>query len=142
MPKASFFFAACLLATILFAFNAHSTPIILPSAAAICMLISMGVWQAEAARFTLTGKQLASLDSVLVTSNCGLHDDGVIYTGMNLAGTAIRSAGFFYQTIQVRGNHDDERSASAILCGRNMETSPNDVFLHHKFPIMYGSMSY
>jgi hypothetical protein len=94
MPKASFFFAACLLATILFAFNAHSTPIILPSAAAICMLISMGVWQAEAARFTLTGKQLASLDSVLVTSDCGLHDDGVIYTGMNPAGTAIRSAGF------------------------------------------------
>ena len=69
MPKASFFLAASLLATLLFAFIAPPTSKILISAAAIFSFLSMRDGQAETASFTTTVNQITTLGPDLVIFN-------------------------------------------------------------------------
>jgi hypothetical protein len=87
--------------------------------------VSMGDGQAQAANFTTTVNQIATLHPELVIFNGDLEDNGVTSTEMNPMVAAIKNEGLFNQTFLVRGNHDDEISGSAALWESYFETSPN-----------------
>ena len=125
MIKASVFFAASLLATILFVVRAPSTLTNRRSTTDTFSFVSMGDGQAEAANFATTVNQIATLQPDLVIFNGDLESNGVVSTEMNPMVTAIKNAGLFNQTFLVRGNHDNQVNGSSTLWESYFETSPN-----------------
>jgi hypothetical protein len=125
MVKTSILSIASLLATILFLVFAPLPSTKPGSAADAFSFASMGDGQANAAKFTITVNQIASLHPDFVIFNGDLENNGVISTEMNPMIDALRNAGLFDQTFLVRGNHDNVISGSAGLWESYFETPPN-----------------
>jgi hypothetical protein len=125
MYKTSLIFTASLLVAILFAPDALSKSTIPESDTGTFSFVSMGDGQAQAAIFTTTVNQIATLNPDLVIFNGDLESTGVANAEINPMVTAIKDAGLFNQTFLVRGNHDNVISGSAALWETYFETDPN-----------------
>jgi hypothetical protein len=125
MPRSSSFFAACLLATTLFAFITFSTSIIPVSAASAFTFASIGDSHAQTANFTNTINQIKTLNPDLIIHNGDYENDGVVSSEMNAMTTVLKNASLFNNAFIVRGNHDDHVSGSAALWETYFSTSPN-----------------
>ena len=123
--KTSLFFFAILLVVSIFALIAPSKSIIPVSASEPFSFVSMGDGQANAAIFTTTVNQIATLNPDLIIFNGDLENGGVVNAEINPMVTAIKNAGLFNQTFLVRGNHDNVISGSAALWESYFETAPN-----------------
>ncbi|MFH2040716.1 MAG: Ig-like domain-containing protein, partial [Chloroflexota bacterium] len=86
---------------------------------------SMGDASAEAAYFSATVNQIASLNPALVIFNGDLEDTGFVLSQINPMVTALKSANIFNKTFLVRGNADDHVTGSAALWENYFETAPN-----------------
>jgi hypothetical protein len=86
---------------------------------------SMADAGAEAAYFSTTVNQIATLNPALVIFNGDLEDTGFVTTQMNPMIAALKSANLFNKTFLVRGNGDDHVANSAALWESYFETAPN-----------------
>jgi hypothetical protein len=100
------------------------SPTITPEASTF-NFASMGDGQAEAANFTATSNQIATLHPDLVIFNGDLEDNGVVSSEMNPMTAALKKAGIFNSTFLIRGNHDDHVIGSASLWESYFEAVPN-----------------
>jgi hypothetical protein len=115
MSKASYLFAASLLATILFGIGASSKSTAPVKTLETFSFVSMGDAQGAAANFTTTLNQVASLHPDFVIFNGDLENDGAAIAELNPMATALINAGLYGQTFLVRGNHDNHQAGSASL---------------------------